>query len=92
MKLVASCGAAAAFLDAFTTLLDVALLWRLRCDPSAEDGDELLDGDACVAIARFALLFALATAHHGAVSWACAARARALLPILNPVSSGAVQL
>jgi hypothetical protein len=90
MKLVASCGTAAAALDLFTLVLDLLLLWGLRCDVAGED--DPVEGDMCVAVAQYALLFAIAMAHHAAVSWMCAVRARNLLPLLNPVSSGAVQL
>lgn len=88
MKLVVSCGSAAAALDVFTLALTLLLLWGLRCDPS----EDPVDGDMCVAVAQYALLFAVIMAHHAVVSWMCAVRARNLLPLLNPVSSGAVQL
>lgn len=83
MKLVASCGTVACFLDVITVLLDLLLLWKMGCDP---------DDDICAAIAKFALVFALSCANHAFISWVASTRAQSLMPLLNPVTSGAVQL
>jgi hypothetical protein len=83
IKLVASCGTVAAFLDAFTVVLDLLVLWRMDCSP-----DDFL----CMSVAKFALVFALSCAHHGAVSWCVAHRAHSIMPLLNPVTSGVIAL
>jgi hypothetical protein len=83
MKLVSSCGTVACFLDAFTVGLDLLLMWRMQCDP---------DDSICMAVTRYALVSALSCLHHGTISWVVCNRAHSLMPLLNPVTSGAVQL
>jgi hypothetical protein len=73
----------ACFLDSFTICLDLLMLWKMACDP--------LD-DVCVAVTKYAFVFALSCVHHGAISYMVASRASNIMPLLNPVSSGAVQL
>lgn len=83
IKLVATCGTVACFLDALTIILDLLLMWKMDCDPA---------DTICLAISKYAFLFALACVHHGSVSHMVASRANSIMPMLNPVSSGAVQL
>jgi hypothetical protein len=83
IKLAATCGTVACFLDLFTVCIDLVLLWKMGCDPA---------DDTCMAVAKYAFVFAITCLHHGAISWMVATRARTIMPLLNPVSSGAVQL
>ena len=83
IKLVATCGTVAAFLDGFTILLDAMLLWKMACDPT---------DTVCMAVSKYAFVFALGCGHHGIISYMVAQRANSIMPLLNPVSSGAVQL
>jgi hypothetical protein len=83
IKLVATCGSVACALDAFTIGLDMLLLWKMACDPT---------NDVCIAVSKYAFVFALSCVHHGAISYLVASRASNIMPLLNPVSSGAVRL
>lgn len=83
IKLVATCGTLACFLDGFTIVLDLLLLLKLTCDPYDV---------ACMSLSKYSFVFALCCVHHATISYMVAKRAGSIMPLLNPVSSGAVQL
>ncbi|WIA34399.1 hypothetical protein OEZ86_012735 [Tetradesmus obliquus] len=82
VKLAASCGAAAFFLDCLTAFVDLLLVWTVDCE-----GDE-----ACTSVMNYAVVFGLSLTWHAYLSIVISQRARSLLPMLNPVSSGVIQL
>lgn len=83
LKLVATCGIVACFLDGFTIVLDMLLLWNMACDPA---------DDICMSVSKYAFVFAINLVHHGSLSYLVSTRANSIMPLLNPVSSGAVRL
>jgi hypothetical protein len=83
IKLVATCGTVAFFLDAVTIVLDVLVLLKMSCDPT---------DDVCTALTNYALGFALFCVQHGVISYMVSQRASKIMPLLNPVTSGLVQL
>ncbi|KAF6254057.1 hypothetical protein COO60DRAFT_358029 [Scenedesmus sp. NREL 46B-D3] len=82
IKLAATCGAAAFFLDCLSAFVDLLLVWSVDCE-----GD-----DACASVMNYAVVFGLSLTWHAYLSVVISQRARSLLPLLNPVSSGIVQL
>jgi hypothetical protein len=85
IKVAASSGAAACFLDALTAFLTLLIIWSISCDAE-------VDGGICNSLMNWAAVFGVYLTWHAYISMTVAARARALLPMLNPVSSGVVQL
>lgn len=83
IKLVATSGTIACFLDVFSICLNLLLLWKMTCDPY---------DDVCMSISKYAFVFTLCCAYHASISYMVSKRAASIMPLLNPVSSGAVQL
>lgn len=73
---------AAFCLDMLTAFLDLVIGWGIDCR-----GD-----DICLSVLNYILVFGLYLSWHAYLSLSVNTRAKSMLPLLNPVSSGVVHL
>jgi len=59
------------------------MLLNVGCEPT---------DDICISVSKYAFLFSISCVYHAVVSYMAANRASSIMPLLNPVSSGAVRL
>jgi hypothetical protein len=82
LKVAAVCGTAAGILEAVSCFLDLVAVWQINC----------ADSDVCKLALKVLIILGFLMACHAYLSLKIASRARILLSLLDPVTSGLVHL